>query len=850
VIRSFVYMVFATLMFAEPASGARRMCGSHLLPTVPETAYRVTRPRIVRTLGIGDREDLWIRNFESGTFERVSFTCRAVGKHSRILVDDAWWSESTGSAVDPGEMADLLEAFEESSGLLHDSERGIFEIHSTTYAPPKPVGGDSVVYIALTGITGNFSDGYVAGYVNPADLLPPSTYPWSNYRNLVVVDVARGSTTLWETTLAHELTHVIQAGIDRTERRWIDEGTAVYSQELCGYEGNDGTAFFANTNVGLGEDDELASLALYDMAYMLIRFMSDQYGDEFIGAVVRSTRHGVPGIDEVLGKRGLPDRFASDVFPAWAVANLRPPGDDALSYRAFDPTAAHPANFGIAATLPVGLTDTLNPYGLVYLRIVPGEAEASLSVPSGTWFAASLEPGPAAMDYLVRPWFRASGTELRDCGLETAWIIAGNESEFSTRPFTLHVQRPTGTRIPVVLKREPSGSEVSPYRTPLRLEIANADPDTDVEMSVFSERLGELTPDLVSTTGSLDGRCGTLVRVLGDVDMAWPGSDSITVTVSSVFSLYGEELPGERISWGFTTALGDSEPPHVTIGLLANPVLPAFLTVAVYADEDLYSDTDAGMRVVVNDSIQIPMHMQETSRTRWSGAVHVEQSGEYRIEVRAADLAGNPVVHEESVYAIVLSDGVTLARASAGTGIDIAVPPSTSGVPRLVTARLTADGSITVETSGDGPFNPPVLVGIRSTVARGATALSGPDGNTVLAPDTRGEILWAAVSSPGTYTLIDADVRPATLSLGPNRPNPFNPSTEIPVSIPPGPEPASLSIYSVTGQRVLRVAVHAGVRVVTWDGRDSSGKAVASGVYVVSLQHGSVRRTMRATVVR
>jgi hypothetical protein len=37
---------------------------------------------------------------------------------------------------------------------------------------------------------------------------------------------------------------------------------------------------------------------------------------------------------------------------------------------------------------------------------------------------------------------------------------------------------------------------------------------------------------------------------------------------------------------------------------------------------------------------------------------------------------------------------------------------------------------------------------------------------------------------------------------------------------------------------------------VTWDGRDEAGRALASGVYVGSLEAGGERRTRRLTLVK
>jgi sugar lactone lactonase YvrE len=74
-------------------------------------------------------------------------------------------------------------------------------------------------------------------------------------------------------------------------------------------------------------------------------------------------------------------------------------------------------------------------------------------------------------------------------------------------------------------------------------------------------------------------------------------------------------------------------------------------------------------------------------------------------------------------------------------------------------------------------------------------------------------------------------------ALHQNSPNPFNPSTHIAYQLAED-GPVSLTIYGLLGQR-LRVLVQepqrAGAYHVAWDGRDSSGRVVATGIYVYRL---------------
>jgi len=89
-----------------------------------------------------------------------------------------------------------------------------------------------------------------------------------------------------------------------------------------------------------------------------------------------------------------------------------------------------------------------------------------------------------------------------------------------------------------------------------------------------------------------------------------------------------------------------------------------------------------------------------------------------------------------------------------------------------------------------------------------------------------------------------------TFDLLPNTPNPFGGETSLKFALPSSGH-ARLSVYDVAGRRVADLvdrAMDAGVHSVTWDGRDASGSAVASGVYLARLEAGG--KTMTREMVR
>jgi hypothetical protein len=85
-----------------------------------------------------------------------------------------------------------------------------------------------------------------------------------------------------------------------------------------------------------------------------------------------------------------------------------------------------------------------------------------------------------------------------------------------------------------------------------------------------------------------------------------------------------------------------------------------------------------------------------------------------------------------------------------------------------------------------------------------------------------------------------------------NFPNPFNPSTKIEFNLPVKSQ-VELKIYNVRGELVktlLNESRVAGTQSVVWDGRNSTGQAVSSGVYFYSLKAGSYEKMEKMTLVK
>jgi hypothetical protein len=88
-------------------------------------------------------------------------------------------------------------------------------------------------------------------------------------------------------------------------------------------------------------------------------------------------------------------------------------------------------------------------------------------------------------------------------------------------------------------------------------------------------------------------------------------------------------------------------------------------------------------------------------------------------------------------------------------------------------------------------------------------------------------------------------------ALAQNVPNPISAATEIKFAVA-CPARVSLSVYGVNGQ-VVRMLVdetkQPGEYVVTWDGRNTRGEPVSSGVYFYKMEAGDYRATKKMLLI-
>jgi hypothetical protein len=122
----------------------------------------------------------------------------------------------------------------------------------------------------------------------------------------------------------------------------------------------------------------------------------------------------------------------------------------------------------------------------------------------------------------------------------------------------------------------------------------------------------------------------------------------------------------------------------------------------------------------------------------------------------------------------------------------------------------------------------------------------------VSAIDIHGNESGFALLRPDGVTDVETPKAPATSFLLQNYPNPFNPTTRVAFGLA-APSNVSLRIYDAAG-RLVRVLAEgarpAGNYSELWDGRDSGGRAVASGIYFYRLTAGAFTETKKMALLR
>ncbi len=203
------------------------------------------------------------------------------------------------------------------------------------------------------------------------------------------------------------------------------------------------------------------------------------------------------------------------------------------------------------------------------------------------------------------------------------------------------------------------------------------------------------------------------------------------------------------------------------------------------------------------------------------------------------------------------------SRTQDGSGYGIYGQRFTAGTVPVVFSGLSADvvgGSVRLRWDIDSDEPVSELAVLRESRDGGyPVAVTIPDGSRSYqdTPDRPGTYTYSVVAkseSGNEYRSRDVTVSvvSAVVELFQNHPNPFNPSTLIVYQLDEERQ-VDLAVYDVRGARVAVLVSEikaAGKHEVLWDGRNTGGATVGSGVYFYRLKSGKNVITRRMLLLK
>ncbi|GJQ61198.1 MAG: hypothetical protein SCALA702_02510 [Melioribacteraceae bacterium] len=132
---------------------------------------------------------------------------------------------------------------------------------------------------------------------------------------------------------------------------------------------------------------------------------------------------------------------------------------------------------------------------------------------------------------------------------------------------------------------------------------------------------------------------------------------------------------------------------------------------------------------------------------------------------------------------------------------------------------------------------------------------SRPEWVNIYLADENGEMMAAGAHLITSLETEDESIIPETEILVANYPNPFNPSTYISYSIPYNltNSKVELKVYDITGKLITTLVnnnLPAGNYVSKWDGTNSTGQHVSSGVYIYEVRVGDKLKAGKMNLVK
>ncbi len=834
----------------DPVSGvpgAYPICGSLLLHDQEQSLLQYLaahpeagQPNLKKSAAwgftVGSTHAWYAYDYSTTNQYLTNATCRAVGVHCYIFVEDSMW---TTGKVDQGVVDSVMNTFDNS--VPSNSSKGVYQMDVDAFGNPPDVDNDPRIIILILNIRDGWSGsgGYIEGYFyglnevnvagsNNAEIYFLDAYP-TNLKS------SAGLRSGMSTT-AHEFQHMIHWNYNKSQISFVNEGCSLVAEVNCGYPIYSQFYFASEPNHYLLDwrgNDINKVLFDYSRAARYFTYLRDQFSMAIFAQIVqKSGLSGIPSITWGLQQVASTRQF-NDVYLDWEIANT-------LDDRSVDPRYGYlyqgldkaVADTRANPNVP-GTNEWIQPLGAKYVSFTAGNSLAvTATTTSSNIVAKVVEIGtPSVVSPLT------SGVQFTEPNFGTTY-----------KTVTLALMNTSATDSQLVTIQATGNAP-----TKITLAYENTEP-----------------------TGYLALTRGDTVCVVFD-GVTGAHLDSVRVALRRALPITG----GVWLFGSTAHILGSPLSPPITAVGTSNPTFPYPVPWSNWATVDLRSyNIDASNRFAVGftysgDSTtqqRLMVSPQPTTNGIHSYTLYnevVPPSWYYLTSNSAGDstwaylirayLSFGPANTSLTVYpGDANNDGTVDVRDVLPLGLYYGKSgPSRAGASLSWGAQTVAfgwspDAAAYADCNGDGVVNAADVAGI---IQNWASTRTSPRVGTVDARSVCQQLLDAIDAqspNPGMKEIRGALVDYMTKDLGisfayaldQNYPNPFNPSTTLAFSVPERVDVVRLAVYSVLGEKVWeRVlnAVDAGRHNVVWEGDDTAGRKVSSGVYFCRMTAGSFR---------
>ncbi len=326
----------------DPVSGvvgAYPICGSLLLhdkeqallqylASHPEAAQPSLKKTNAWGFTVGSTHAWYAYDYTTTSEYLTNSTCRAVGVHCYIFVEDSMW---TTGKVDQIVVDSVMNAFD--SRVPSNPSKGVYQMDVDAFGNPPDVDNDPRIIILILNIRDGWdgSGGYIEGYFYGLnEIMNGGGITTSNQAEIYFLDAyptnlktGAGLRSGMSTT-AHEFQHMIHWNYNKTQISFVNEGCSVTAEVNCGYPIYSQGFFASEPNHYLLDwrgNDINRVLFDYSRAARYFNYLRDQYGMAIFAPIVQKA--GLTGIASITWglQQVSSSRQFNDVFLDWAIAN-------------------------------------------------------------------------------------------------------------------------------------------------------------------------------------------------------------------------------------------------------------------------------------------------------------------------------------------------------------------------------------------------------------------------------------------------------------------------------------------------------------------------------------------------